>query len=105
VDILSNVGILLGSALRKFATVTCAAFDTMETEAEYKARSRMIARQNAARGVRNETIGHPGRRQKTYNLTTYKLHAIGDYPASIRRYGTTDSYTTELVSKHFSTIF
>src|ERR1700722_11481806 len=40
------------------------------------------------------------RRTKTLNLNTYKLHSLGDYTASIRKYGTSDSYTTEMVSSH-----
>lgn len=31
------------------------------------------------------------------NLNTYKVHALGDYVETIRRYGTTDSYSTESV--------
>lgn len=38
------------------------------------------------------------RRKKSFNLQTYKFHALGDYVASIRRLGTTDSYSTEPVS-------
>jgi hypothetical protein len=36
-------------------------------------------------------------RTKTLNLTTYKVHALGDYVNTIRRFGTTDSYTTQTV--------
>jgi hypothetical protein len=57
----------------------------------------------------NETSSHPrpssirrnkrtpGRRSKALNLNTYKIHSLGDYSAAIRRYGTSDSYTTEIV--------
>lgn len=57
----------------------------------------------------NETSGHLrstsirrnqrtlGRHPKTLNLNTYKIHSLGDYSATIRRYGTSDSYTTEIV--------
>lgn len=38
------------------------------------------------------------KKKKSFNLRTYKLHALGDYVASIRRFGTTDSYSTEPVS-------
>lgn len=38
------------------------------------------------------------RRMKTFNFQTYKFHALGDYVASIRHFGTTDSYSTEPVS-------
>lgn len=37
-------------------------------------------------------------RLKGFNFKTYKLHALGDYSSTIRRYGTTDSYSTEPVS-------
>ncbi|KAG6913932.1 hypothetical protein DXG01_003430 [Tephrocybe rancida] len=36
------------------------------------------------------------RRIKTLNLDTYKYHACGDVAATIRRFGTTDSYNTEI---------
>ena len=39
----------------------------------------------------------PRRRPKALNLNTYKVHSLGDYSAAIRRYGTSDSYTTEIV--------
>ncbi|KAG2029817.1 hypothetical protein BDR03DRAFT_1017918 [Suillus americanus] len=35
------------------------------------------------------------KRKRSFNLNTYKFHALGDYVASIRRFGTTDSYSTE----------
>jgi hypothetical protein len=38
------------------------------------------------------------RREARFNLFTYKHHAFGDYVWTIRRYGTTDSYSTEPVS-------
>jgi hypothetical protein len=38
-----------------------------------------------------------GRRERKFNLSTYKLHALGDYPKTIRRYGTTDNYSTQPV--------
>ncbi|RDB23027.1 hypothetical protein Hypma_009855 [Hypsizygus marmoreus] len=36
-----------------------------------------------------------GSKIKKFNLNTYKAHALGDYVATIKRYGTTDSYSTE----------
>jgi hypothetical protein len=44
-----------------------------------------------------------GQWHKTFNLTTYKLHSLGDYVKTIRHYGTTDSFSTEPV--HCVTIF
>lgn len=37
-------------------------------------------------------------RFKTFSNLTYKGHSFGDYVETIRRYGTTDSYSTEPVS-------
>jgi hypothetical protein len=38
---------------------------------------------------------------KTFNLNTYKVHTLGDYTTTIKRYGTTDSYSTKLVCRSF----
>ena len=38
------------------------------------------------------------RRHKTFNLWTYKFHSLRDYVSTIKQYGTTDSYTTAIVS-------
>ncbi|KAG2049274.1 hypothetical protein BDR06DRAFT_991207, partial [Suillus hirtellus] len=35
------------------------------------------------------------RKKKSFNIQTYKFHMLGDYVASIRLFGTTDSYSTE----------
>ncbi|KAG2154500.1 uncharacterized protein EDB93DRAFT_1065245, partial [Suillus bovinus] len=37
-----------------------------------------------------------GPRVKKFNLTTYKFHAMGDYIRTIRLFGTTDSFTTQI---------
>jgi hypothetical protein len=34
---------------------------------------------------------------KVLNLLTYKVHALGDYVQTIRMFGTTDSYSTQIV--------
>ena len=44
------------------------------------------------------TSKRSARRRKKLNIDTYKYHSLGDYAATIRRIGTTDSYSTELVS-------
>jgi hypothetical protein len=40
-------------------------------------------------------------KHKSLNLQTYKYHALGDYPNTIRRMGTTDNYSTQPVSITF----
>jgi hypothetical protein len=48
----------------------------------------------------NERSQRTAQQPKTLNLNTYKFHALGDYTSTIRRYGTTDSYSTEPVRAH-----
>ena len=88
----------LGKCIRTFASKTCAAFVTKELPSEETARRRRTAARNttgapAAGGAETQT----GRKIKTLNLSTYKLHTLGDYASNIRRYGTTDNYSTQTV--------
>src|SRR6267378_3120927 len=78
-----QVGTALCQALRHFATVTCLRYKTRELPQETNAR---VTQQRSQGKV------------KRFNLNTYKIHCIPDYPNAIRRYGTTDSYSTQTVS-------
>ncbi len=40
-------------------------------------------------------------RMKVFNLSTYKLHALGDYVSAIKQFGTSDNYSTQTVSLSF----
>jgi hypothetical protein len=82
----------LGVLLRHFTMVTCPAFNTMELPRESAARLRRTANNPGAR-----VSGSGGARVKTFNLSTYKIHALGDYPQTIRERGTTDNYTSQRV--------
>jgi len=88
----------LGTLLRHFATVTCKDFNTKELPRERAARLRKAA----ASGSTPAASGG-GVRSKGFNLSTYKLHALGDYPQTIRKRGTTDNYTTGRVWKCVNT--
>jgi len=82
----------LGILLRHFSTVTCVAFKTSELPRERAAR--------LWRAANTPTVSTPsgsGPRLKSFNLNTYKLHALGDYPQTIRERGTTDNYTSQRV--------
>ena len=46
----------------------------------------------------------PARKRVKFNMNTYKSHLFPDYVNTIRRFGTTDSYSTELVSQAFSVV-
>lgn len=97
----------LGKALRDFEEHTCPAYVTRELPRETAARER---RQKSKKTTSNNSEGvEPSagilnpesedlkRLKKTLNLGTYKYHSLGDYVDTIRRYGTTDSYSSQTV--------
>lgn len=114
-DIFDHVTVTLGSEFRKFANNTCAAFKTRELAREADARRRRQANKSqeseSATSSKPKTTPKPanaketsasnenvtGRREKSFNLEGYKYHSLGDYPRTIRLFGTTDSYSTEPV--------
>jgi len=87
----ADVGILL----RHFSTETCKNFRTTELPRERAARLRRAAyTPGSAPGT---AASGTGPRTKNFNLNTYKLHALRDYPQTICERGTTDNYTTQRV--------
>ena len=80
-DLLEMVTREFGRLMRQFRDKTSDTFDTVELPCEAGARK-----------------GGGGSSKKKLNLNTYKFHALGDYVATIRRFGTTDSYSTQVVS-------
>ena len=85
-----------GKLMRQFRDTTCADFDTLELPREMAARIRREA-ENTMAGINSTATGLQPNRKKQLNLCTIKFHALGDYTQYIRKYGTTDSYTTQLV--------
>ena len=83
----------LGHLMRNFRNKTCAKFNTTELAREVEARNRRNARK------KDTNAPNPGqnRKVKTLNLLTYKFHALGDYVRTIHMFGTTDSFSTQLV--------
>ena len=77
-DLLESVTREFGRLTRQFRDKSSDEFDTVELPRESSARK--------------------GGTKKKLNLNTYKFHALGDYVATIRLFGTTDSYSTQLVS-------
>ncbi len=78
----------LGKATRQFA-VACANIDTRELPKEEAARGRREA-------VKGKTVAI-GKKQKRLNLATFKYHDLGHVVPTIRRCGTTESYSTQVV--------
>jgi hypothetical protein len=98
---------VLGQELRQFCSVTCSAFKTTELPKETATRTRRRSRKEARSKhtaadlpalERKAEESAKNRRAKTLNLFIYKVHALGDYVATIRRFGTTDSFSSQIVS-------
>lgn len=92
--ILETTTASLGEQLRHFAKVTCPSFDTYELPREADARRRKASKKTDP----SQPDVSSTRRKKAYAMDTYKHHALGDYAATIRAFGTCDSYSTETVS-------
>ena len=125
-EILDNITVSLGEQLQLFQQKTCSVFPTRELRREAETRQRRsMAIKGKASSLKTPAVGSPpetgssstgqvhtkasglrcARRPKTLNLNTYKYHALGDYASMIRKYGTTDSYSTEVVSRLFFAFF
>ena len=85
----------LAAEIRRFQRKTCDEFKTYELPNEAAARYRQQQTQTGPSGLAKSTSTA---RLISFNVHTYKFHALGDYSRSIRMFGTTDSYTTQTVS-------
>ncbi|KAJ3542953.1 hypothetical protein NMY22_g3318 [Coprinellus aureogranulatus] len=122
--VLDDLTSSLGEDARAFTSQTCSAFDTRELKREYESRKRVEARKGSTKSTKrqnrrkattavNDTgsdIVEPvrpssfvpdadereGRRERTWNLSTPKFHGLGDVVSYIKRFGTTDSYSTQM---------
>jgi hypothetical protein len=101
--LLSEVTTTLGRRLRTFQEETCAAFPTRELQREQVARMRRqekstVAAEGGSSQSKAQKQSNSARLPKQLNLSTYKLHSLGDYSHHIRQFGTIDSYSTQPVS-------
>jgi hypothetical protein len=97
----------LGQLMRKFRDATQSGFVTFELPKETEARKR---RQKSGKGKEKAAAGNTsesesGRKPKVLNLFTYKWHALGDYVRTIRLFGGTDGFSTQVVSNIYCYIF
>lgn len=89
----------LGKLMRDFEHSICSQFQTYELPREVEARKRREEARRLGLGadpVPASSAG--GKRTKTFNLFTYKWHALGDYVSAIRLFGGTDGFSSQLVS-------
>lgn len=121
---LEKTTVEVGKLMREFRDKSAAKFATFELPREQDARAR---RQAAAQSrqtsgskqmpkkcmllcsfvlritywkylTATSTNVPPSKKARTLNLFTYKWHAMGDYVSTIRWFGTTDNYSTQVVS-------
>ncbi|KIK93361.1 hypothetical protein PAXRUDRAFT_145232 [Paxillus rubicundulus Ve08.2h10] len=87
--------ITLSQPVHRFQQKTCTLYHTMELPQEHAVhgccKGTLAVKQGQAVPVSQPKC-------KTLNLTAYKYHTLADYPSTICQYGTTDSYSTQLVS-------
>jgi hypothetical protein len=92
-DIMDDVTTALGKAFRLFQQTICPLYGTRELPREANARKR---RRKQGADPAEKPLDEP--LKKEFNIQTYKYHSLGDYVDTIRRLGTTDSYSTTVVS-------
>ena len=99
-EVLDIITIMFGQKLHNSAEETCKDFDTVEMDKEYQAHKRVEARRegHSGRDGDGESGTSSGKRSRCFNLMTPKLHFLGDYVAQIQALGTTDSFTSQIVS-------
>jgi hypothetical protein len=94
----------LGSQFRKFQVETCQKVPTVELQTEADRRARQAISRIPSESVRSTAAvstsapaGSSTRQSKTFSMNTPKYHSLGHYAANIRRFGTVDSYSSEIV--------
>jgi hypothetical protein len=87
----------VGHQLRKFTKDIAPKYNSLETPKEREKRMRQLTRQAASTGTTvPETTST--RKPKQFHLNRIKFHAMGEYVAEVKEHGTTDSYSTRIVS-------
>jgi hypothetical protein len=81
--------------IRQFSNKVCPKFQTVETPSERAA----IIRAEATKVKKKAQASNQGTKRiaKRFNINTPKFHSIVHYPDNIAKYGTTDSYSTQIV--------
>lgn len=86
VRVLEGATSVFGTLIREFKNVVCPRYKTKLTAREQQARDRRKKGSHSAV-------------EYVFNLSTYKLHAMGDYASSIPVFGTTDNTNAQNVSR------
>lgn len=110
-DLLDTETRHIGKELRAFINKTCNHYDTRELKREVEARRRRKAKKKGSASGSSQAerpqapvapldaaAEEDEPTPKKLNINTYKGHSLGDYARTIRHLGTTDSYSTVIVS-------
>ncbi|KAG8684338.1 hypothetical protein FRC11_012248, partial [Ceratobasidium sp. 423] len=121
---------LLGSRLRHFRDHIAPLYHTHETQKEYEKRIRQKAKVSNIQPsnqmatpqslppvgkkqqiieetqdiVLNERTNHTKRQTKSFSLQGFKIHGLGDIIEAIERYGTTESYSTQISEREHRSV-
>ena len=93
----------LGRSVRIFINEVCLQYETTEVPHELATRGRRaaaIAKKSDSAGPSHKKktgTSTRKRKRKQLNLSTYKYHALGDYPDQIAQFGGTDNTSTQTV--------
>jgi hypothetical protein len=96
-QILKEIMTKLGDQFQFFANETCLAYSMVELPHKTAAQLRRKAKNAQVIASNTEETSGGTCWKKTFNMNTYKHHALGDYVQAIRTYGTCDSYSTEAI--------
>ena len=101
----------LGKLLRTFQSDVCPGYQTFDLPTEEAARVRRKAAA-AKKGVlidkgkgKEKETSSGSRKIRTFNLNTYKTHALGAYAKAIRRYGSPNNYNSQTVCPQAKSFF
>ena len=101
VTFLDGVTKSLGQLLRRFNDHVCPKYSTREMPSESKKRASRnaseAAKKKSQQPANSKDMEKVAPTKRNFNLAAYKPHALGHYSSWIRRFGTTDSYSTQTV--------
>ena len=100
IQYLKSATTMLGKQLHGFKHTTCSQFTTHELPKEAITWGQHQSQKQAKVHMTPSQLPAPAKPQPkvvSFNMSTYKVHSLGDYPATVIMYGPTDSYSTQMV--------
>ncbi|TFK16819.1 hypothetical protein FA15DRAFT_606329 [Coprinopsis marcescibilis] len=98
-ELLEETTTAMAAQFRLFLEQTCAQVVTFELPKEAEARRKREQSRKDKASTSSQIFSAPppsARKRKTLNINTYKYHALGDYVSTIKKFGTTDSFNSDI---------